>query len=72
MNENNDNKPVTQNDFKSELKSLRLEFKEALFDLHKGIQEQIHSLQEQMKPLAHLDTIIFRNTLKVMLAVGLP
>ena len=25
-----------------------------------------------MEPLAHLDTIIFRNTLKVMLAVGLP
>ena len=31
MNENNDNKPVTQNDFKSELKFLRLEFKKEIY-----------------------------------------
>ncbi len=72
MSEKTEYQPVTQSDFKNELKALRLEFKEALIDLNKGIQEQIHALHEKMRPLDNLDTIIFKNTLRVMLSVLIP
>ena len=52
---------VTQSDFTAELKSLRADFKEEFLEI-----------KEQMQPLANLDTIIYRNTLKIIFSVLIP
>ncbi len=52
MNENKENQPVTQGEFKSELQAIRTDFKEAIF-----------ALKEKMQPLENLNTIIFKNML---------
>lgn len=70
MDEVKEKKFVTQDDFKNELKSMRLDFKEAIIDLNQGIQGQIQALQDKMEPLAHLNSTIFKNMLGMTFVLG--